>query len=170
MYLKDTLELSPSAVAQQLVQFLGLESLASDDALQAAVALATRVPESRQGDHAWTVKHSASDLVARGSKLCEWYGVDGWEEVRKYWQSRDDTLTAALFPWSRLPCPARPASDGPSESRRAGKAVPNALPHADAALGMAGSASRGVGPRRRRDAIASGAAVGVAVAALGCLF
>ena len=70
MYLKDTLELSPSAVAQQLVQFLGLESLASDDALQAAVSLATRVPESRQGDHAWTVKHPASDLVARGSKLC----------------------------------------------------------------------------------------------------
>ena len=102
------------------------------DALQAAVSLATRVPESRQGDHAWTVKHPASDLVARGSKLCEWYGVDGWEEVRKYWQSRDETLTAALFPWSRLPCPAHPASDGPSESRRAGGAVPNALPHADA--------------------------------------
>lgn len=167
MYLKDTLELSPSAVAQQLVQFLGLESLASDDALQAAVSLATRVPESRQGDHAWTVKHPASDLVARGSKLCEWYGVDGWEEVRKYWQSRDETLTAALFPWSRLPCPAHPASDGPSESRRAGGAVPNALPHADAALGMAGSASRGAGPRRR-GAIAS-AAVGVAVTALGCI-
>ena len=113
MYLKDTLEVAPEAVARQVVDFFALRPFLdrgrdADGALAAAVARATRVPDAKRDEHAWSVKHSAGDKAAHGTALCEWYGARGWADVRALWAEKaaEGALTVALFPWERLPCGA----------------------------------------------------------------
>ena len=129
MYLKDTLELSPARSRNSSCSSSASNRSASDERRRPR-SRSQSGPESRQGDHAWTVKHSASDLVARGSKLCD-RGTASTVGRRSASTGRAATRRHRCpLPVVAPAVPRRPTSDGPSESRRAGDAVPNALPHA----------------------------------------
>jgi len=98
-YFKDELELRPSAVAQQVVDFLGLQALRGD-AFAAAVVRATTPPPAgaRTGDQNMIVKHNLSDPAAKRNSLCRWFGEAGWEGVMELWRTHSNSLTTALFP------------------------------------------------------------------------